>query len=87
MSGNEAQDFMDAECAAARELLLALAPEEKAPIKYKDLWPQVLARHVVRRPTVNQIAADLRKKGLLVFPDWEEKKRVPQPEYILFRKT
>jgi hypothetical protein len=87
MSGNEAQDFLDAESANARELLLTLAPDEKAPIKYKNLWPQVLARHVVRRPTVNQIAADLRKQGLLVFPGWEAKKRVPQPDYILFRKT
>lgn len=87
MSGNEAQDFLNAECAKARELLLTLAPDEKTPIKYKDLWPQVLAQHVVRRPTVNQIAADLRKKGLLVFPGWEAKKRVPQPEYILFRKS
>lgn len=87
MSENEAQDFLDAECANARKLLLALAPDESSPIKYRDLWPQVLAQHVVRRPTVNQIAADLRKQGLLVFPGWEPKRRVPQPEYILFRKT
>jgi three-Cys-motif partner protein len=87
MSGNEAQDFLSAERVKARDLLLALTPDETSPIKYKDLWPQILARHVVTRPAVNQIAAALRKEGLLVFPGWEAKKRVPQAAYILHRKT
>jgi hypothetical protein len=46
-------------------------------------WPQVLAKHVVRLPDVNQIAARLRKEERLLFPDWEKKKRVPQAAYRL----
>jgi three-Cys-motif partner protein len=85
MSGNEATAFLDAERKAARETVLALAPSRDAPIAYKDLWPQVLSRRVVRRPDVNKIAANLRKEGLLTFPGWESGKRVPQADYMVFR--
>jgi hypothetical protein len=48
---------------------------------YEKLWPQVLARHVVRKPDVNTIAVHLRDEGKLLFPDWERGKRVPQASY------
>ncbi|QOZ24121.1 three-Cys-motif partner protein TcmP [Bradyrhizobium sp. CCBAU 51753] len=85
MSANEATAFLDAERKKARDALVALAPASSSPILYKDLWPQVLVRHVVRRPDVNKLAAELRKEDVLKFPDWEPKKRVPQPEYKVYR--
>jgi hypothetical protein len=39
---------------------------------------QVLARHVIRHPQVNELAVKLRKAQALDFPDWEKGKRVPQ---------
>jgi three-Cys-motif partner protein len=86
MSANEAKTFLDSDAAQAREALIALSPNGPAPILYKDLWPQVLAKHVVRKTAVNQIAAQLRKDGILEFPDWEPRKRVPQPDYRVFCK-
>jgi hypothetical protein len=88
MSSDEATRFLDAERKAACETLLAVAPlQGTAPMAYKNLWPQVLDRHVVRKTDINKIAATLRKEGLLVFPGWESRKRVPQPDYIVFRPT
>ena len=52
--------FQKAEHAAAEGTLLLLSPERPNSIPYEKLWPQVLARHVVRKVDVNQIAAKLR---------------------------
>ena len=40
---------------------------------------------VVRRPDVNKIAAQMRRDGDLLFPDWEKGKQVPQPSYRVQR--
>jgi hypothetical protein len=85
MSGNEAKQFLDNERTNARETLLALTPAFPATVAYKDLWPKVLARHVITRPEVNKIGAALRKDGRIVFPGWEKGKRVPQPDYLVHR--
>lgn len=85
MGQNEAASFLSSEQRKARETLLRLAPDVMSPIRYRDLWPQVLAAHVVRRTQVNQLAAELRKDGLLVFRGWEQRKRVPQPDYLVHR--
>ena len=76
--------LLEAERKAASGTLLALTPTQPSSILYKD-WPQVLARHIIRRPDVNKIAAALRADGQLVFPDWEKQKRVPQPDYRVQR--
>ena len=82
MSGNEASTFLDAELVNARKTLVALAPDRSGPtLLYKDLWPQILARHVVRKTSVNKLAARLRKEGIVEFPSWEPRKQVPQPDY------
>ena len=62
-----------------------LSPAQPGEIVYEKLWPQVLARHVVRLPDVNRITARLRDEGTLLFPDWERGKRVPQPGYRVQR--
>ncbi|MDA9389891.1 hypothetical protein WN73_03925 [Bradyrhizobium sp. CCBAU 45394] len=85
MSPNQALAFLAEERVKARDTLLRLAPHRSSPISYGELWPQVLARHVVRRTDINQLAGKMKKDGSLVFPDWEPRRRVPQPGYRLFR--
>jgi three-Cys-motif partner protein len=73
--------FLADEVKHAEATLLKLVPRQPDAILYEKLWPQVLARHVVRRPDVNAMAARLRAEEQLVFPDWEKGKRIPQPWY------
>jgi len=83
----ELTSFLEAQREEAEGTLLQLTPEEPGSIQYNALWPQVLARHVVRLPDVNQIAARLRSSGQLLFRDWEQGKRVPQPHYKMQRPS
>jgi hypothetical protein len=87
MDGNEAKDFLKSELEAARHTLIALTPQFPNAILYQDLWPKVLAKHVIRKTSLNQLAAQLRQEGILEFPDWEQRKRIPQPDYRVHRKT
>lgn len=81
MAPDELTSFLQDECTKAEKTLLELTPKEPQSITYEKLWPKVLARHVVRRPNVNEIAARLRREGRLLFPDWAKGKRVPQSNY------
>ena len=81
MGPDDLTAFLKAERAAAAQTLLTLAPEQPDAIRYERLWPQVLARHMVRKTQVNRIPVQLRAEGRLLFPDWERGKRVPQPQY------
>jgi len=81
MGPNELTSFLQAERGEAEKALLQLTPKNPGSILYEKLWPQVLARHVVRLPDVNKMAAALRGEGRLFFPDWEKGKRVPQAQY------
>jgi three-Cys-motif partner protein len=85
MAPNELEQSLAASKVAAEQMLIELTPLAPAASIYGDVWPRILAKHVVRRPDVNQIGARLRKEGKIVFPDWEPKKRVPQPSYRLQR--
>ncbi len=71
-----------AEEAARRGMIdrLAEAPEG---MLFKDLRLEILKLHVVRKQRVGEIAAELRKAGLLEFPGWEARKRVPQDDYLV----
>ena len=81
MGPDEVTAFLQAQREEAALALLELTPKKPEFITYERLWPRVLARHVVRKTDVNQIAARLRTDGQLLFPDWEKGKRVPQPNY------
>ncbi len=81
MGPDELTSFLEAQRGEAARTLIDLTPRKPDFIVYERLWPRVLARHVVRKPDVNEIAAHLRAQGQLEFPDWEKGKRVPQPEY------
>jgi hypothetical protein len=54
-------------------------------IRYEALRAEVLARHVIRGPQVNELAVRLRNTQALEFPDWERGKRVPQASYRTWR--
>jgi three-Cys-motif partner protein len=85
MAGNDLETKLTAAKAAAEKTLLDFTPLAPETIKYENVWPRVLAKHVVRLPDVNQIAAKLRKEQRIVFPDWESGKRVPQPNYKMHK--
>jgi hypothetical protein len=81
MGPNETATMRAAEKAKAEALVLALTPKAPDHITYKKLWAAVLTKLAVRVTDVNSICAILRKKGALLFPDWETGKRVPQDHY------
>jgi hypothetical protein len=86
MAPNELETFLAAQRVAAEKTLLDLTPVSPHSLLYRDAWPRVLAKHVVRLPDVNQLAAKLRKDNRLSFPDWERGKRVPQSLYRMQRR-
>ena len=81
MAPDELSDYLRREQRYAEQTMLKLVPRVPDSIRYEKLWPQVLARHVVRRPDVNEIASRLRREGALFFPDWEKGKKVPHDKY------
>jgi three-Cys-motif partner protein len=85
MAPNELEAMLATAKVAAEKTLLELTPVGPKITKYENVWPRVLAKHVVRLPDVNQIAAQLRKEQKIVFPDWEHGKRVPQPNYKMYK--
>jgi three-Cys-motif partner protein len=85
MGPTELTSYLNSERKKAERAFIALVPEAPNSIEYEVVWPQILASHVVRLTDVNQIGAQLRRDGRLVFPDWEKGKRVPQPRYRMRR--
>ncbi len=85
MAPNDLDAKLAEEIVAAEKTLLELTPAIPGAIKYEQVWPLVLAKHVVRLPDVNRIAARLRKEQRIVFPDWEPGRRVPQPNYKMHK--
>jgi hypothetical protein len=85
MAPDDLTAFRETERRAAAQALLKLTPREPDGILYHDLWPLILARHVVRKVEVNKIAARLRREGELLIPNWEKNKQVPQSSYRLQR--
>jgi hypothetical protein len=81
MVPNELAAYLEGQRQEAKALLLTLTPDAPSTVTYQTLWPQILARLVVRHSDVNKIVAQLRQDGLLMIPDWEKGKRVPQPNY------
>jgi three-Cys-motif partner protein len=81
MGPNEAAAMRAAEKVKAEALVLELTPKAPDHIIYNKLWAAVLTKHAVRVTDVNSVCAILRKKGALLFPDWETGKRVPQDHY------
>lgn len=85
MGPNELSSFLNSEADAAKNSILELTPWEPQSIRYDEIWPQVLGRHIVKLTALNAIAAKLRKDKLVHFPDWQKGKRVPQGNYRMQR--
>jgi three-Cys-motif partner protein len=81
MAPDKLETFLQNERLEAETTLIALAPKAPAFVTYETLRAQVLARHVVRVPDVNELAARLYRDKKLSFPDWQKGKRVPQVNY------
>lgn len=87
LAPDDIDDFLKSEKRAAEATLLSLVPAHPASTTYLKVWPRVLEKHVVTRPDVNKLAADLRRSGTLLFPGWGAGKRVPQDTYRVSRAT
>jgi three-Cys-motif partner protein len=87
MGPDEVQTFLRRERENAEKTILELTPQEPDHILCRELWPLILARHVVRLTDVNQTAARMRGDSQIIFPNWEKGKRVPHPEYKMQRPT
>jgi three-Cys-motif partner protein len=85
MGPDQLSAFLEDECGRAETTILELTPQKPASIRYEDLWPEILARHVLRRTQVNDLAVKLRNGRRIEFPDWEKGKRIPQPHYRTWR--
>jgi hypothetical protein len=85
MAPNELETLLASAKEAAEKTLLELTPAAPEATRYENVWPRVLAKHVVRLTDVNQIAARLRKEQKIIFPDWERGKRVPQSNYKMHK--
>jgi three-Cys-motif partner protein len=85
MGPDDLMSFLNAERCAAEQNLLRLTPEDPDTIRYDKLYSSVLARNIVRRTDVNQMARRLFREGKLKIPDWERGKQVPQPTYRIQR--
>jgi three-Cys-motif partner protein len=85
MGPDELNAYLLRERQLATQSLVDLTPQKPAFIQYGDLLAEVLARHVVRKPEINQIAANLCKLGEIEFPDWRKGRRVPEQHYRTWR--
>lgn len=77
------RQFLEDERRAARSNLLDLVAK-KPGSQWCRVWPTLLADHAIRKTDAGAIAGSLRKEGVLHFPDWQGKKRVPDDSYRLY---
>lgn len=69
----------------ATEMVRKITPKAPGHMTYRQLWATVLSEHAVKKTEMNKICARLRKIGDIIFPDWEDGKRVPQDRYKVHR--
>lgn len=79
--------FLKRERDAARESLQSLAPASPTMVQFRTLAERVMVKHIVRHTDVRQLAGELRREGLLIFPRWpvDARKRVPEDDYPVCR--
>lgn len=67
--------FLAEEERRAGQLLQDLVPAAPGSVRWPDLWPRIMERHVVTKTQVKQIANDLRRSGTVTVLDWGPKQR------------
>jgi three-Cys-motif partner protein len=85
MGPDDTNALLERERMNAKATILELAPRRPQTIRYRELWPAVLSRHVVRLKDVNALCGAMKKTGELIFPTWGERKRVPDDAYPLHK--
>jgi hypothetical protein len=85
MGPDETAAFLTRERNQAKESVKGLSPKSPDYIRYAQLWPTVLSRHVVKLTDVNSICGKLRKKDELLFLDCEPRAKVPKDHYRIQR--
>jgi len=78
MNASETESYLEFERISAERYFIELANNHTTAATYGELWPKVLAKHVIAKTDLNRIAASLRADGRLTFPDWSQGKRVPE---------
>lgn len=81
LAPDDTAKFLAAQRLAAQRQLMELIPPSPGSIEYGKLWPQVLAKHAIRKTELGSIIAHLRKAGQLEIADWPSRKRVPDDTY------
>lgn len=77
--------FLEKERSAGENLFLQKTPTFPEFGLYGDIWPQVLAKCAIRKVELDAFANEMRKKGVLEFPNWEPRKRTPEDNYKVTR--
>jgi hypothetical protein len=78
MNASETESYLEFERISAERYFIELANNHSPAATYGELWPKVLAKHVIAKTDLNRIAASLRADGRLSFPDWTRGKRIPE---------
>ena len=87
MGPDKTAALLEQERKKAAGMIMELARAPPGHVLYREVWPAVLMKHVVRLTDVNSMCGDMRKSGALLFPDWEPRRRVPQDHYRMHRKA
>lgn len=85
LAPDETATFLEKEHVLATEMLLRLVPPSPETVPYGTIWPQLLAKHAVRRTDIGRLVADLRKEGVLEVKPWPDRKRIPDDTFHLSR--
>lgn len=86
LSGKEfASRWMAKQEAGAVSAVLDTVLADPAVITYGKLWPQILAKHGVRKVKLGRMAAELKAQGRIRFLDWAPRKQVPDESYRVTR--
>ncbi|OAN61543.1 three-Cys-motif partner protein TcmP [Sphingomonas sp. TDK1] len=86
LGSNEfAARWMAKQEAGAVSAVLDIVPADPAVITYGKLWPQILAKHGVRKVKLGRMAAELKAAGRIRFLDWAPRKQVPDESYRVTR--
>jgi three-Cys-motif partner protein len=84
MNASETESYLEFERISAERYFIELASDHTPAATYGELWPKVLAKHVITKKDLNSMAASLRADGRLSFPDWTPRKRIPEDGWRVF---
>jgi three-Cys-motif partner protein len=82
MAGRPSDLTLASADAAAREMMAEIVASSPTGMKFDALRLQVMKKQIIKKERVGQLAAEMRKEGLLAFSGWEAKRRVPQDHYV-----